>query len=534
MPTSTPSRLIRSKSDEAAVDQGCYFDQKAADRVRYFFDRFLRHSKGQFAGQKFELLPWQWERIVEPAYGWRMPDGTRRIRRIACGVPKKNGKSTLLAGLGIYHLVGDGEPGAEVYSAAADRRQASVIFNEAANMVKASDALYKRVRLRENSKQMAYGTSSYEALSAEVETKEGLNISALLFDELHAQKTPNLWNALRFGGAARRQPMIFWISTAGTDTESVCYLQWKAAKDVQDGRAVDISLLPCIYAADDKDDPWSEETWRKANPSYGITISKRDMQEAADEAQRMPAMENAFRRYRLNQWTRQESRWVSTAMWDRCRTGYDEESLRGKKVYCGLDLASTTDLNAFVALAKHGDKWRFTARYWAPEAALRSRERSNRQRIDHWARSDYIKLTKGNSVDYEVIRQDINRLSRILRIKPIGIDPWNATSLATALMGDGYEIEYVRQGFHTMSPACKELEKMILNGEIEHDGNPVTDWMFGNMCVEMNAAGDVKPDKGRASDKIDGIVALLIALAMAIKAKQQKTCVYDRRRPRII
>lgn len=316
------SRLIRNKSDEAAIDAGCYFDQPSADRVRFFFEKFLRHSKGQFAGRKFELLPWQWERIVEPLFGWKSPDGTRRFRRASIGVPKKNGKSTILAGIGLYLMIGDGEPGAEIYSAAADKKQASIIFNEAANMVRASDALYKRVRLKDSTKRMEYGTSSYDALSAEKNTKEGLNSHGVLFDELHAQPTPDLWNVLRFSGAARRQPLLIWISTAGTDRESICYLQWKIAKDVQEGRAIDTAILPVIYGADEQDDPWSEDTWKKVNPSYGITITKRDMQEAADEAKVNPSLENTFRRYRLDQWTRQESKWITLDAWDKCRVDY--------------------------------------------------------------------------------------------------------------------------------------------------------------------------------------------------------------------
>ena len=529
---SVPGRLIRCKSDEVAVDQGCWFDQDAADRVRFFFERFLRHSKGQFAGRKFELLPWQWDRIVEPAFGWKMPDGTRRFRRVACGIAKKNGKSTLLAGLGLYLLTSDGEPMPEVYSAAADRDQASIIYREAAAMVRASDALYKRVRLKPAAKVMAYRDGEYKALSAEANTKEGLNIHGLLFDELHAQKTPELWDTLKYGGAARRQPMIFWISTAGVDRESICFMQWTIAKNVQESRAVDISVLPCIFETAENEDPWSEETWKKANPSYGITISERDMREAAESARSNPAEENAFRRYRLNQWTRQESRWISTEKWDACRSDYDEESVK-RKVWLGLDLASTTDLIALAALTDE-EKPKTFFRFWAPESALRSRERGNRQRIDHWSRAGYIKLTPGDSADYNAIRSDVNRIAHEFRVKGLGVDPWNAVSLAQDLAADGVNVQFVRQGFASMSPACKELEKLVLNAGIEHDGNPVAAWMFGNMAVEIDAAGNLKPSKAKASEKIDGIVALLIALAMKIAAERQRTCVYDRKKVQVI
>lgn len=526
-----PARLIRNKSDEVAVNQGCYFDQAAADRVRHFFKRFLRHSKGEFAGKPFELLPWQWDRVVEPLFGWKTPDGTRRFRRCGIAVPKKNGKSTLLAGIGLYLLCGDGEAGAEVYIAAADRKQAAIIFDEAANMVEASDALSARITLRRATKSMEYAAahSRYEALSAEVETKEGFNVHGLLFDELHAQPTPNLWNTLRYAGAARKQPLIFWISTAGVDRESICYLQWRNALDVQESRAVDILLLPCIFAADESADPWKEETWKAANPSYGITISRRDMEEASEEARNNPSQENVFRRYRLNQWTKQESRWISNERWDGCKAEYGEQDLQGSKCWAGLDLATTTDINALVLLFKEGPKFRLLPYFWTPEASLRNRERSNRQRIDHWARAGLIKLTSGNSVDYDVIRADINTLGDKFRIREVAVDPWNATSLATDLQNDGFAVEFVRTGYYSISPATKELEKLIVNGGIEHPGNPVLDWMFSNITVEQDASGNVKPSKAKSSDKIDGIVALILALARAIKQEQPKKSVYDKR-----
>lgn len=525
-----PERLIRNKSDEVAVDHGCYFDPKSAERVRKFFG-LLRHSKGQFAGKRFDLLDWQWQRVIEPLFGWKMPDGTRRFRRCGIAVPKKNGKSTLLAGIGMYLLIGDAEPGAEVYSLGADRKQASIIFNEAANMVRASDALSTRIRIRDSIKQMMYpaGKAVYEAFSGEFGTKDGYNANGVLFDELHAQPDDRLWNVLRFAGASRRQPLLFWISTAGVDRESICYLQWRNAKDIQESRAVDISLLPLIYEAEETDDPYSEETWAKVNPSYGITISKRDMQEAAEEARQNPALENNFRRLRLNQWTRQESKWISSEHWDACKAEFTAKSLRRKPCWAGLDLATTTDLNALVLLFRDGPKYRVLPFFWAPEAALRGRERSNRQRIDHWARAGFIKLTEGNSVDHNVIRNDINKLSTQYEFNEISIDPFGAMYLATQLQDDGFEVEFVRQGFLSISPATKEFERLVVNALLEHNGNPVMDWMFSNITIETDASGNVKLSKAKSHEKIDGFAALMTALARAIKKSGPKKCVYETR-----
>lgn len=526
-----PPRMIRNRSDEVAADSGCVFDQKSADRVRYFFQRFLRHSKGVFAGRSFELLPWQWERVIEPLFGWKMPDGSRRFRRCGIAIPKKNGKSTLLAGIGLYLLCGDGEPGAEVYSAAADRRQASIIFDEAASMVEASDGLSAKITLRRASKSMTFAAANarYEALSAECETKEGFNVHGLLFDELHAQPTFALWNTLRYAGAARRQPLILWISTAGVDRESICYAQWKQAADVQNSRAVDVALLPCIFETDEKADPWAEATWRRVNPSFGVTITSRDMKEAAEEAKQSASQENVFRRYRLNQWTKQSSRWVSVEKWDACAASYTADDLAGADCIAGLDLATTTDFNALVLLFKTESKYRLLPFFWCPEAAIRSRERANRQRIDHWADAGLIKLTSGDCVDYDVIRSDINALAGRYRIREIGVDPWNALSLVTDLQRDGIDITLVRMGFYSISAATKELEKLILNRGIEHPNNPVLNWMFGNVAVEQDAAGNVKPVKGKSADKIDGVVSLIMALARTIKQEQPKVSVYEDR-----
>lgn len=522
------SRWVRNKSDELAVSQGCYFDIHAADRVRYFFARFLRHSKGEWAGKPFELLDWQWERCIAPLFGWKMPDGTRRFKRAGWGLPKKNGKSTLLSGISIYTLCGDGEPGAEVYSAAADRDQASIIYNEAAAMVEASPALASWIEVVRSSKRMRFAktNSIYKALSADVPTKEGLNIHCLLFDELHAQKTWDLWNTLRYGGAARRQPLLIWISTAGADKNSLCAAQWKYALDIQESRAVDIRFLPFIAAADPDDDWTQPETWKKANPSYGITIKQEDMQADCTEAQNRPVEENNFKRYRLNLWTSQITRWISMARWDACRDEYTEADLRGQVCRVGLDLASTSDLAAMVCLFKQGSGYRILPYFWLPRNRLRTREQENLTRLDQWAHDGFIKLTEGDVIDYDVIRADINALP--FDVQEIAIDPWNATQIATDLIGDGFAVQYVRTGFISISAATKEYEKLVLAGQMRHPDNPVYNWMMNNVAVETDASGNLKPSKRRSSEKIDGVVATILALARSISAVTKKPSKYDK------
>jgi phage terminase large subunit-like protein len=522
--------FVRTKSDEAAVDAGCYFDLAAAEHVRRFFEKFLRHSKGQFAGKKFELLDWQWDRVIAPLFGWRSPDGSRRFRRCGIAVPKKNGKSTLLAGLGLYLLCADREPGAEIYSAAADRAQASIIYNEAASMVDASRALAKRIKVRRASKILRYPrkNSCYQALSADVPTKDGLNIHGLLFDELHTQQTRALWNTLRYGGASRRQPLIIWITTAGTDRDSLGFEQWQQALAIQESRAVDISYHAVIYAAGEHDDWKDEATWRKANPSYGLTIDERDFREACDEAKASPVNENNFRRYRLNQWCAQETRWIGLDKWGECARPYTAADLAGKPCYVGLDLSTTTDLTAAAFLFREEGAYKVLPYFWLPQTALRTRERTNRTRLDAWAREGHIKLTPGDVVDYGIVRDDLRKLAEQFKVKQFCIDPWNATQIATDLAGDGFKVEYVRTGFASISAATKEFEKLVLGGLIAHNSHPVLTWMIGNIAVEQDASGNIKPTKKKSSEKIDGVVAAILALAVIIKALPKKSSRYEK------
>jgi phage terminase large subunit-like protein len=372
------SEWIRSPRDEKAVLEGCRFDIRAAERVRTFFTKFLRHSKGQWAGQPFALLDWQWREVVAPLFGWKRADGTRRYRRAYIEVPKKNGKSALFSGLSLYLLAADGEPGAEVYSAAVDRDQASIVFNEAANMVEVSPQLSSRLNVVRSMKRivMPRSRSFYKALSADVPAKEGLNAHAVLIDELHAQKTRLLWDTLRYTGAARRQPLHLSITTAGFDHHSICWEQHDYAEKVLDGTIEDSSFLPFIAAAGAEDDWTSPEVWRKANPSFAVTINPEQFAEDCREAQESPAKENSFRRYRLNQWTEQEVRWLNMEKWDACATPLGD--LGRRPCYAGLDLSSTTDITALVLVFPNEDRYDVLPLFWvrAPEVSRQAPRRN--------------------------------------------------------------------------------------------------------------------------------------------------------------
>src|SRR5436190_4568578 len=506
---------IRSEADERAVAAGYRFDLKTAERVRTFFRQFLRHSKGEWANQPFELMEWQWTGIVAPLFGWLRPDRTRRYRRGYIEVPKKNGKSCLFSGLGLYLLVADKEPGAEVYSAAVDRDQASIVFNEAANMVESSPHLSSKLQTVRSTKRIVdhRSRSYYKALSADVPAKEGLNAHGILIDELHAQKNRDLWDTLRYAGASRRQPLHLSITTAGYDRHSICWEQHDYAEKVLDGTIEDLSFFGYIAAAGQEDDWTDPDVWRKANPSLGITVSEEQFAEDCKEAQESPAKENSFRRYRLNQWTEQDVRWINMLKWDACASS--TANLEGKVCFAGLDLSSTTDLSALVLVFEEDERYAVLPYFWVPEEGAKRRERADRVPYCQWVDDGLIEATPGEVIDHDRIRKKINELKETYDMREICIDRWNATQLATQLDGDGFTVITFGQGYASMNAPTKKLEEIILAGKLAHGGHPVLRWMASNVSIETDTAGNWKPSKKKSIERIDGIVGLVMGLDRA-------------------
>jgi phage terminase large subunit-like protein len=519
---------VRSEADERAVLAGYEFDIKAAERVRKFLRQFIRHSKGDWAGKPFELLDWQWQTIIAPLFGWMRPDGTRRYRRGYIEVPKKNGKSCLFSGISLYLLIADKEKGAEIYSAAVDRDQASIVYNEAANMVQASPTLSARLQtVRSTKRIVCHRTHSlYRALSADVPAKEGLNAHAVLIDELHAQKSRELWDTLRYAGASRRQPLNLSITTAGYDRHSICWEQHEYAERVLDGTIEDLSFFAYISAAGPEDDWTDPAVWQSANPSLGITISVDQFAEDCREAQESPAKENSFRRYRLNQWTEQDVRWLNMEKWDACAAALPD--LDGRKCFAGLDLSSTTDISALVLVFLVDDIYRVLPFFFVPEEGARLRERRDHVPYTQWIRQGLIRATPGEVVDYEVIRRKINELGQRYEIREIALDRWNATQLATQLTDDGFEMVAFGQGYASMNAPTKKLEELVLSGKIAHGGNPVLRWMAGNVSLEKDAADNWKPSKKKSVERIDGIVAMIMGIDRA-STQPEYTSIYDKR-----
>ena len=475
----------------------------------------LTHTKGPFAGQPFKLRPWQERKIILPLFAIDRATGKRKKRMCLLMMPRKNGKTELIAALAIDGLLFDGEIGAEVYSAAADKDQAALAFNVAAQMIRNDPDLSARCDILDSQKRIVdHKTGSfYRAISAEAYSKHGFNPSRVLYDELHAAPNRELWDVLTSATGARAQPLTVAISTAGYDRHSILYELYTHAKRVAANPALDPAFLPVIFEAPVGADWTDEKVWRQANPALGDFRSLDEMRTACARAKEIPAQENNFRRLYLNQWTEQASRWITMPAWDACQAPIDRAALRGRRCFVGLDLSTTTDLTAAVAVFPDGDAFDVLPAFFVPADRIAQRVTRDRVPYDQWARDGLITATPGPVVDYDAVRALILAWDQEFDLQIVAYDPWNATDLTTRLeKQDGITCVKVRQGFATLSAPSKSLESAILAKKLRHDGHPVLRWNMGNMSVEPDAAGNIKPSKELSTEKIDGGYALVMAI----------------------
>ena len=481
----------------------------------------LTHTKGPSAGESFRLRPWQ-RKIVRELFALDPKTGKRRRRMMLLMIPRKNGKTELIAALAIDGLLFDDELGAEVYSAAADKDQAALAFNVAAQMIRNDPELAAQCEILDSQKRIVHRKSGsfYRAISAEAYSKHGFNASRILYDELHAAPDRELWDVLTSSTGARTQPLTVAISTAGYDRHSILYELYAHAKNVAANPALDPAFLPVIYEAAPDADWTDEKVWKAANPALGDFRSLDEMRVAAARAKEIPAQENTFRRLYLNQWTEQASRWISMDAWDRCRAPIDRAALRGRPCFVGLDLSTTTDLTAAVAVFPDGDAFDVLAAFFVPRDRIAARSTRDRVPYELWAREGKLTATPGPSVDYEAVRALLNDWDQEFDLRVVAYDPWNATDLIKRLEKiDGLVCVKMRQGFASLSAPSKSLESAILSRRIRHDGDPVLRWNMSNMSVESDAAGNIKPSKELSTEKIDGGYALI----MAIDAMERQT-----------
>ncbi|KKM89318.1 hypothetical protein LCGC14_1249920, partial [marine sediment metagenome] len=526
----------------------------AADRACEFFPRYLRHTKGEWAGQPFRLARWQSDRIIRPLFGWRRrSDGFRRYRTCYVEIPRKNGKSTLAAGVALYLLFCDDEPGAEIYSLAADRSQAALVFDQAAAMGRGSPGLLRRSEIYRREIFVPGTQSYYRVLSADVPAKYGLNPHGIIFDELHVQDDRAVWDILRTGRGARRQPLTFAMTTAGIDKKTICGEMHDRALAILDGVARDDTFLPVVFALKDKESWESRRAWKRCNPNLGVSISREYLETEYREAKESPAFQNSFRRLHLNEWLHQAERWIDQGKWEACRGAYDwrelREELRGRPCYAGLDLSTVTDLSALVLVFdstirpeapdypteqesetsdglpvipgwEYGDPlpaYDVLAWFWCPEEGIVQRSRKDRTPYDLWREEGSLSATEGDAVDHGAIRKAIQDLGSEFLIQEIAVDAWNAHKLITELeQQDGFVVARVSQGFGRMTAPTKELDALYRRRQIRHGGHPVLAWCANNVSLDVDTFDNWKPSKKKSRERIDGIVALVMALSRMI------------------
>lgn len=525
-----PDKWVRNASDRQAIAEGCYWSQDDADHICDFFETFLSVTTGRLAGEPFKLFPWERE-YLSRLNGWRQADGTRRFRRVFSAVAKKNGKSFLSSGLAVYFGIADGESQPEIIMAASSRDQAEIMYRETKNMINASPSIKKLCKVVDSRKrvELPSGSGYIKVISSDANRSEGINASLVLCDEIHAwpgEQGSSLYDALLYAGTAREQPLIIVTTTAGHDKDSFCYREWEYAQKVINGEVIDTTLLPIIYAADgmDYDDP---QAWQSANPSLGTVLSERDFKAELSAAKESPVKWNTFLRYRLNIWVDADCAWLDSFKWAACAGKLDPAELEGCHCFGGLDLASVSDLCSFSLFFP--ETCAVLSWSWIPKNSAYKRSEKNHAPYLDFIKAGKLKATPGDVADYEIVREDINALGQRYQIETIGVDPWNSAHLSNLLTQDGFDMAPFRQGYGSMSGPCKEFEKLVLEEKLIHFADPLLAWASRNVVVEIDPAGNIKPSKRKSSEKIDPIVATVMAVGLAMVSAPVGPSVYESR-----
>jgi phage terminase large subunit-like protein len=513
--------------------RGLWFDAEAAERPVRFVEDYCTHHKGEWAGKPLLLQDWQ-KAIIRQAFGWMRADGTRRFRTLYWELPRKQGKSTLAAGLGLYLTMGDREPGAEVYASATKKDQARIVWDEAARTVRKSPKLQRHARAFRNSLHCERLGSKFEPLGADSNTLDGLNPHGNIVDELHAHRDRGVWDVLDTAMGSRRQPVTLAITTAGTYApESIGWQMHDYACKVLEGVFEDDAFHAFIAAADDPPKGnegyyFTEEAQRQANPGWGVSIKPTYLAEQAEKALRQPHFTNEYLRLHLNVWTQQTTRWLSLERWTesdpvppgmapRAWALEREEALAGRQCWGGLDLSSKWDLSALVlAFPGAGDEVSLVCRFWLPEGTVEKYARKGQRHYEQWAREGWLTTTPGDVVDYEFIRSEVHALAKRYAIQEIAFDRWGAQDVSNRLTSDGAQLVEYGQGHRSMSEPSKDLEARVISRKVRHAGNPILRFCVANAVVTTDSAGNIKPDKSKAADRIDGVVATVMALGRII------------------
>lgn len=506
--------------------EGFRFDEAKAARAVEFFAQFLKHQKGLKAGEAFELLDWQ-TNLLATVFGWVDEEGRRRYRRVWLEIPRKNGKSTLSSGLGLFLLFGDGEQSAEVVSAAGDREQAGIVFDVAKGMVQGDPMLSKLAKVLRREIRYERTNSVFRVISSDAGTKHGMNLSGLIADEVHVWPNRDLFDTLHTSMGARSQPLSVCITTAGHSRTSIAWEQHDYALKVRDGTIRDARFLPVVYAAPEGSDWTKPETWEAANPSLGVSISREYLEQECQRAQEVPGYVNTFLRLHLNVWTEQDTRWLPMEAWDAAgEAKIEAEKLDGRECWVGVDLGSTQDTTAVVAVFPESDggvtvlPW-----FFLPKDNVEARERRDRLPYRTWSHEGFIDLTPGVVTDYAFVESRILELVERFRVREVTLDRWNATDISNRLAQAGAPVTWMGQGYRSLSGPSKRLEELVLSGKLRHGGHPILRAQASQVRVESDPAGNIKPTKKTTgsrqnAERIDGIVALVMGLGRVMDSTE--------------
>ena len=522
---------------ETGHERGLYFDEDAAQHALDFY-QYLRHSKGRWAGQPIQLEGWQ-AFIIINLFGWmREKDGFRRFRTGYEEVARKNGKSTSAAGVGLYGLSADDEGGAEVYAAATKRDQAKITFDEAVRMVQKSPPLRKRIKKGRDTLYIQSTSSKFEPLSADYNSMDGLNVHVGIVDELHAHKNSGVWDVLESATGARDQSLMFAITTAGFNKNGFCFQLRDYAIKVLRGLIEDDTFFAMIFTLDKEDDPFDPVNWRKANPNLGVSVSLDDLARKAKKAREIPSNLNNFLTKHLNIWTNSSVAWMNMDKWAACGEPFDPAELEGAVCYGGLDLGLISDVAAFVLVFRQfvtlpdgteAERVRVLCKFYLPEDSVDERTKTGQVPYQQWADAGLFTLTPGNVTDYNFIEADIKEACQRFKVREIAFDRYNASQLVNNLTEEGVPMVGFGQGFTSMNPAMKETERQILTKILQHGDNPVLNWMASNVMAKKDPAGNIKPDKEKSMEKIDGIVALIMAIGRLMLDDGDGDSIYETR-----
>ncbi len=501
-----------------------YFDWEEADRRVRFIEKYCRYPEGPKAGQTIKLDRWQKEEIIYPAFGWKEKEtGLRRYRQVFLAIPRKNAKTTLTAAIAESILFQDAEQKAQVYCAAGERFQAGIIYQALKYFVESDANISKRLRVYKNELHYDKWQSFVKVLSAESKSKHGFNAHAVFFDELHTQPNRNLWDVLTSSMLAREQPIVFVMTTAGTDTNSLCYEQWEYARNVRDGVIIDDRFLPVLYEADPSDDWHDPKVWKKANPGLGSIISEKNFRIEYEKAVRQSSYINTFLNLHLNIWTNSAERWITDEVWMKGAREFTENDVKDLPCWAGLDLASTRDLNAFgVVWVDHVSGKYYTKVYHFVnrEAATNKKLTAGTDYLD-FAREGSVYITEGNTTDHDYIFEFIRDFAGRMDLRQLAYDRHLSGYLAPKMIEIGIDAVQFGQGYTSMSFPTKWVETEIYKGNLLHDGSKCMRWQMGNVKLERSPADDIKvtKDKKKPHRKVDGIIAMIMACGQYINSR---------------